>query len=211
VTTLQAVSGAGYPGVASLDIIDNVIPFISTEEEKMTEETRKMLGRFDGDAFTPAPLVMTAHCNRVPVRDGHTECASVRLGSRPEVEEVTAVLASFQGRPQELGLPSAPKRPIVVRTEENRPQPVLDRDTENGMASRGWAAPPLPASGVQVRRPRPQHDPRRRRREHPQRRAVQGGGAVACLDRLVARRLLVAEREPDRLLSGRKRLADKKG
>lgn len=147
VTTLQAVSGAGYPGVASLDIVDNVIPFISTEEEKMTEETLKMLGRLDCDAFTPAPIVMTAHCNRVPVRDGHTECASVRLGSTPAIEEVAAVLAAFKGRPQELGLPSAPDRPIVVRPEENRPQPILDRDTERGMASVVGRLRPCPLLG----------------------------------------------------------------
>lgn len=135
VTTMQAVSGAGYPGVPSLDMIDNVIPFIPTEEEKMVEETLKMLGRVENDAFVPAPFVMSAACNRVPVRDGHTECASVRLGSSPEVDEVAAVLANFRSRPQELELPSAPKRPIVVRSENNRPQPVLDRNTENGMAS----------------------------------------------------------------------------
>ncbi|MCC6312936.1 MAG: aspartate-semialdehyde dehydrogenase [Thermomicrobiales bacterium] len=134
VVTMQAVSGAGYPGVPSLDMIDNVVPFIPTEEEKMTEETQKILGRFDG-AFTPADLVMTAQCNRVPVRDGHTECVSVRLGSSPAVEEVAAALANFTARPQEMELPSAPARPIVVRTEPNRPQPVLDRDTERGMAS----------------------------------------------------------------------------
>jgi aspartate-semialdehyde dehydrogenase len=135
VTTMQAVSGAGYPGVPSLDIIDNVIPFISTEEEKMVEESMKLLGRVEDDAFVPAGFVMSAACNRVPVRDGHTECVSVKLGSSPELEEVAAVLANFRARPQELGLPSAPRRPIVVRAENNRPQPVLDRNTENGMAS----------------------------------------------------------------------------
>ena len=135
VVTLQAVSGAGYPGVPSLDMIDNVIPFISTEEEKMVIESKKMLGRLDGATFVPANMVMTAHCNRVPVRDGHTECASVRLGSNPEIEEVIAVFENFRARPQELKLPSAPERPIVVRRENNRPQPVLDRDTERGMAS----------------------------------------------------------------------------
>jgi aspartate-semialdehyde dehydrogenase len=135
VTTLQAVSGAGYPGVPSLDMIDNVIPFISTEEEKMSEESLKMLGRLTPEGFQPANIVMTAHCNRVNVRDGHTECASVRLGSTPEIAEVAQVLADFRGRPQELELPSAPARPIVVRSENNRPQPVLDRDTERGMAT----------------------------------------------------------------------------
>ncbi|MGI9254251.1 MAG: aspartate-semialdehyde dehydrogenase, partial [Thermomicrobiales bacterium] len=135
VVTMQAVSGAGYPGVPSLDIIDNVIPFISTEEEKLSEESLKMLGRLTADGFQPANIVMSAHCNRVPVRDGHTECASVRLGSSPAIDEVAAVLADFRGRPQELELPSAPARPIVVRAENNRPQPILDRDTERGMAT----------------------------------------------------------------------------
>lgn len=147
VTTMQAVSGAGYPGVPSLDIIDNVIPYIPTEEEKMTEETLKMLGRLDGEAFVSADLVMTAHCNRVPVRDGHTECASVRLGSQPAIEEVAAVLAGFRGRPQELELPSAPARPVVVRAEVNRPQPILDRDEERGMASVVGRLRPCPLLG----------------------------------------------------------------
>ncbi|MFM9107902.1 MAG: aspartate-semialdehyde dehydrogenase [Chloroflexota bacterium] len=147
VTTLQAVSGAGYPGVPSLDMIDNVIPFISTEEEKMSEESLKMLGRLTAGGFEPASIVMTAHCNRVNVRDGHTECASVRLGSTPEIAEVAQVLADFRGRPQELELPSAPVRPIVVRSENNRPQPVLDRDTERGMATVVGRLRPCPLLG----------------------------------------------------------------
>jgi aspartate-semialdehyde dehydrogenase len=145
--TMQAVSGAGYPGVPSLDILDNVVPFIPTEEEKMTEETMKMLGRLEGDAIRPAGIVMTAHCNRVPVRDGHTECASVRLGSSPAIEEVAAALRNFRARPQELGLPSAPARPIVLRDEPNRPQPVLDRDAERGMASVVGRLRPCPLLG----------------------------------------------------------------
>ena len=134
VTTMQAVSGAGYPGVPSLDMIDNVVPFISTEEEKMTEETKKLLGGFDG-AFQPADLVMTAHCNRVPVRDGHTECVSIRFKAAATPEQAAEAMASFRARPQELDLPSAPARPIIVRTERNRPQPNLDRDAEKGMAT----------------------------------------------------------------------------
>lgn len=134
VTTMQAVSGAGYPGVPSLDMIDNVVPFISSEEEKMTEETKKLLGGWDG-GFVPAEITMTAHCNRVAVRDGHTECVSVRFKGEPTLAEVEEAFVGFRGRPQELGLPSAPARPIVVRSERNRPQPVLDRDTEHGMAS----------------------------------------------------------------------------
>jgi aspartate-semialdehyde dehydrogenase len=134
VTTMQAVSGAGYPGVPSLDMIDNVVPFINTEEEKMTEETKKLLGGFDG-AFQPAGLTMSAHCNRVPVRDGHTECVSIRFNSPATPEDAARVMADFRAKPQELELPSAPKRPIIVRSEPNRPQPNLDRDAENGMAT----------------------------------------------------------------------------
>jgi aspartate-semialdehyde dehydrogenase len=136
VTTLQAVSGAGYPGVPSLDMIDNVVPFIPTEEEKMEEETQKMLGGFSGsDGFQFAGFAVSAHCNRVPVRDGHTECVSIRLGTNPSPEEVIDAFETFRGRPQELDLPSAPARPIVVRRERNRPQPILDRDDATGMAS----------------------------------------------------------------------------
>jgi aspartate-semialdehyde dehydrogenase len=134
VTTMQAVSGAGYPGVPSLDIVDNVVPFINTEEEKMTEETKKLLGSFDGE-FRPACLTMTAHCNRVPVRDGHTECVSVRFVTPATPQEAARVMAAFRGKPQELELPSAPTRPVIVREEPNRPQPIIDRDAENGMAT----------------------------------------------------------------------------
>ncbi len=135
VTTMQALSGAGYPGVASLDAVDNVVPFIGGEEEKMEAETMKFLGGWDGSAFTPATFAFSAHCNRVSVRDGHTETASLELGGDPSPEDVIACLRAFRGRPQELALPSAPATPVVVRDEPDRPQPVLDRDTERGMAS----------------------------------------------------------------------------
>jgi aspartate-semialdehyde dehydrogenase len=135
VTTLQAVSGAGYPGVPSLDMIDNVVPYIPTEEEKLAEETRKVLGRWDGDAFRPAEIAVSAQCNRVAVRDGHTECVGVRLRTPAPPEDVVAAFETFRGRPQELGLPSAPPQPVIVRRETNRPQPLLDRDTARGMAS----------------------------------------------------------------------------
>jgi aspartate-semialdehyde dehydrogenase len=134
VTTMQAVSGAGYPGVPSLDMIDNVVPYIGSEEEKMAEETRKLLGQWN-DGFTMADVTVSASCNRVSVRDGHTECVSVRLRNDATPADVAAALADFQGKPQELGLPSAPRHPIVVRQEAARPQPALDRDTERGMAS----------------------------------------------------------------------------
>lgn len=147
VTTLQAVSGAGYPGVPSLDMIDNIVPYIGSEEEKMETEAMKMLGAWNG-GFQDADFVLSAHCNRVPVRDGHTECASVKLGRDASPEEVIEAFESFRGLPQELELPSAPKRPIVVRREENRPQPALDRDTERGMASVVGRVRPCPVLGI---------------------------------------------------------------
>lgn len=132
VTTLQAVSGAGYPGVASLDILGNVIPFIGGgEEEKIEKETRKILGGNGGR--TPHQAVISASVTRVPVLDGHTVVASVDLQSRPAPDEVEAAMRAFRGRPQELKLPSAPDPPLLVRFEETRPQPRLDADLGNGM------------------------------------------------------------------------------
>jgi aspartate-semialdehyde dehydrogenase len=135
VTTLQAASGAGYPGVSSMDLIDNVVPYIGGEEEKIEAETRKLLGRWSGKEFAYAPLVLSAQCTRVPVRDGHTETVSLKLKAKASPEDVVDVLAAFRARPQELELPSAPRRPIVVRHQNDRPQPILDRDVEQGMAS----------------------------------------------------------------------------
>lgn len=132
VSTMQAVSGAGYPGVPSLDILGNVVPFIGGEEEKMQTETLKILGA-DGGRM-PHPAVISAHTNRVPVIDGHTMTVSVDLGAKPSPEDVVAALRRFKGRPQELGLPSAPQPPIVVMDEPNRPQPRLDADLGAGMA-----------------------------------------------------------------------------
>jgi len=149
VSTLQAVSGAGYPGVPSLDMIDNVIPFIGGEEEKMQTESQKLLGEYSAEGgFQPAPFALSAHCNRVPVRDGHTECVSVRLGGDPSPEEVIAAWESFRGRPQELGLPTAPPNPVIVRREANRPQPALDRDDAAGMASIVGRVRPCPLLGT---------------------------------------------------------------
>jgi aspartate-semialdehyde dehydrogenase len=125
VVTMQAVSGAGYPGVPSLDILDNVVPYIKGEEEKMEQETLKILG--DGK------IAITAHCNRVPVRDGHMENVTIEFVKKPTVPQVIKTLENFKGLPQELGLPSAPKFPIIYKQEQNRPQPVLDRDTGRGM------------------------------------------------------------------------------
>src|SRR3954454_14240164 len=122
VTTMQAVSGAGYPGVPSLDMIDNVVPYIGSEEEKLAEEAGKFLGGFDGAQFNFAEFPISAHCNRVPVRDGHTECVSVKLTNPATPAEVIEAFEGFRALPQELKLPSAPGRPIVVRREQNRPQ-----------------------------------------------------------------------------------------
>ena len=135
VTTLQALSGAGYPGVASLDIVDNVIPFIKNEEEKLETETRKLLGRWDGETFVFAPLRISAQCNRVPTLEGHLECVSLAFERTPTREALIEALTSFVSLPQRLRLPTAPSRPIVVREEADRPQPRLDRDVERGMAS----------------------------------------------------------------------------
>jgi aspartate-semialdehyde dehydrogenase len=133
VTTMQAVSGAGYPGVASLDIVSNVIPFIGGgEEEKIETETCKILG--DDDGRTPHPVVVSAQVNRVPVIDGHLVAVSVDLASNPSVETLLGALRAFCGRPQELKLPSAPDPAIVVMDAENRPQPRLDVDLGRGMA-----------------------------------------------------------------------------
>lgn len=129
VTTMQAVSGAGYPGVPSMDMIDNVVPFIGGEEEKMETEAQKMLGAWTAsDGFVPADFRASAQCNRVAVRDGHMECVSVALGGAPSAQDVIGTFESFQGEPQELKLPSAPLRPVIVRPEDNRPQPILDRE-----------------------------------------------------------------------------------
>lgn len=146
VTTMQALSGAGYPGVPSMDIIDNVVPYIEGEEEKIQTETLKLLGAFSSDKVTPAPMVVSAHCNRVHVSDGHTECVSVRLESNPSLEQLTESLVSFNPL-KGLELPSAPGSPIVVRKESNRPQPRMDRDIEKGMASVVGRIRPCPLLG----------------------------------------------------------------
>src|SRR5690349_24745605 len=132
-TTLQALSGAGYPGVASLDILDNVVPYISNEEEKMEEETAKILGRYQDARVEHAPVAVSAQCHRVNVADGHTIATRVKLARQASIDDVHAALASFRSLPQELGLHSAPAQPIVVRDEQDRPQPKLDRDAGNGM------------------------------------------------------------------------------
>jgi aspartate-semialdehyde dehydrogenase len=135
VVTLQALSGAGYPGVASMDIVDNVIPFIGGgEEEKIETEPRKILGSLEGGAFKNAAFEISASVHRVAVSDGHTMAAFFRFKKKPAVEEAIRVLAEFKGEPQERKLPFAPERPIHVFMQENRPQPRLDRDLEKAMA-----------------------------------------------------------------------------
>jgi len=134
VTTLQAVSGAGYPGVPSLDIVGNVVPFISGEEEKLESETQKILGSLNGDRVTPHPMVVSAQTTRVPVVDGHTEAVSIAFDRPPSVEEARSALASYRGRPQELRLPTAPCAPIVCLDAPDRPQPRLDVERDRGMS-----------------------------------------------------------------------------
>ena len=134
ITTLQAISGAGYPGVPSWDILGNVIPFIGGgEEEKIETETNKILGRLKNGAVENHPLTISAAVTRVPVHNGHTGSISVSLEQRPDPDAVVAAWNSFRGRPQELGLPSAPAQPIVYLTEPNRPQPALDANRDGGM------------------------------------------------------------------------------
>jgi aspartate-semialdehyde dehydrogenase len=152
VTTLQAVSGAGYPGVASLDILGNVIPAISGEEEKMESETQKILGSLDSEtsAVSPHLVVVSAHTTRVSVIDGHTEMVSIKLDDRPSLDEVRAALTSWRGRPQELGLPTAPPEPIVYMAEPNRPQPRLDVGRGRGMTVSVGRLRPCSVLGVKL-------------------------------------------------------------
>lgn len=133
-TTLQAVSGAGYPGVASLDVIDNVLPFIDGEEPKIECETRKILGRLGGNAFEDAAFAVSAQCHRVNVADGHLVAVRVKLSKRASVTEVREALSTYRSVPQELRLHSAPEQPVIVRDENDRPQPRMDRDAGGGMS-----------------------------------------------------------------------------
>ncbi len=135
VATMQAVSGAGYPGVPSMDILGNVIPYIGKEEWKLETEPLKILGSFDGERVRSAGFSISAHANRVPVKDGHTEVVSVRLKTKASPKEIERALREFKGEPQALGLPSAPSRPVVVMGEPDRPQPRFDLMVENGMAT----------------------------------------------------------------------------
>jgi aspartate-semialdehyde dehydrogenase len=133
-STMQALSGAGYPGVASLDVVDNVLPFIESEEEKIESETTKILGRFAADRIEHAAMKVSAQCHRVNVSDGHMAAVRVKLRQSASLEEVLRTLRSYSSLPQEMKLHSAPANPIIVRDEPNRPQPKLDRDAGNGMS-----------------------------------------------------------------------------
>jgi aspartate-semialdehyde dehydrogenase len=135
VVTMQAVSGAGYPGVPSMDALGNVIPFISGEEEKMEAEPQKLLGRWDGSRFIDAGIGISAHCNRVPVIDGHTECLSVRLKKTATITEVREALRNFEISEELAALPTAVKHPVVVQEQDDRPQPRKDANAGRGMAA----------------------------------------------------------------------------
>lgn len=138
VVTMQAVSGAGYPGVSSMDIVDNVVPFISGEEDKLEAEAQKILGSTNGDmtGFTHQEMKISAACNRVPVLDGHTACVSLRFKKRPapSVEQVKHAMSTYVSEAQKLGCSSAPEKAVVVMEEPDRPQPRLDRETDRGYA-----------------------------------------------------------------------------
>ncbi len=136
VTTMQAISGAGYPGLSAYDMLDNVVPYIGGEEEKMESETLKMLGTWqEGRGFQDARLVVSAHCNRVPTREGHLECASIELERDVSPEEIIEAWNSYEPEPHRLHLPSAPEHALLYRTEIDRPQTLRDRDSGNGMTT----------------------------------------------------------------------------
>jgi aspartate-semialdehyde dehydrogenase len=148
VVTLQAISGAGYPGVSSMDILDNVIPYIGGDEEKMEREPLKLLGTLAGERIVDPPLMISVQCNRVPVRDGHLECVSVEFERQASVSQVIAALEAFRGPAQVADLPSTPAQPIAVRQEVDRPQPILDRDAGNGTSISVGRVRPCPLFDV---------------------------------------------------------------
>lgn len=134
VSTMQAVSGAGYNGVPSMAIVDNLVPYIGNEEEKMESETLHLLGDYDGSEVKPAQFKLSASCHRVPVIDGHTEAVFIDFDDDFDIDDVKSKMASFKGLPQKLNLFSAPENPVIVKEEEDRPQPRMDRNAGNGMS-----------------------------------------------------------------------------
>jgi len=160
VTTMQAISGAGYSGVASYAILDNVIPYIKDEEGKVESEPQKILGRWDGSKFLPLEMTISAQCNRVPVVDGHFFTISFRFRKSAElrssfsietlIEDVRKAIENFEGEPQRLGLPSAPKRAVVISEGVDRPQPRLDRELGNGMTVSVGRIRPCPVLDIRM-------------------------------------------------------------
>ena len=136
VTTMQALSGAGYPGPSAIDMVGNVLPYIGGgEEEKVETEPLKILGRLEGQSIRPAAFKISAHTNRVDVEDGHMACVSIELEKKASPQEAAGIIGSFTSLPQELRLPTAPERPVIVTAERDRPQPRFDRDAGAGMSA----------------------------------------------------------------------------
>jgi aspartate-semialdehyde dehydrogenase len=150
VSTMQAVSGAGYPGVPSLDILGNVIPYIGDEESKIESELQKFLGTAIGDAIQPASFIVSAHANRVAVEHGHTVCMSIALGKKTSADEVAACIEEWRGAPSARGLPSAPDRPVVLAKNPDRPQPRLDVNAGGGMTVTVGRVRPDPVFDVKL-------------------------------------------------------------
>ena len=150
VVTTQAVSGAGYPGVAAMDILDNVIPFVSGEEVKAEREPLRLLVTLQDAQVANAPFVISAQCNRAPIRDGHTEYISVEFERKPEIGEAMAALEGFHGPPKVANLPNSPTQPICVQKEPDRAQPIRDRDAQKGMSVSVDRVRPCPVFDVKV-------------------------------------------------------------
>lgn len=134
IVSMQAISGAGFPGVASLDIVDNIIPYIENEESKVEKETLKILGTLEETQIVKPDITISASCNRVNVHNGHLECISVELEEKTDIDTIKEIMRTFSGIPQELNLPTAPMYPIIVMDKVDRPQPRLDRNMGNGMS-----------------------------------------------------------------------------
>jgi aspartate-semialdehyde dehydrogenase len=185
--TLQALSGAGLPGVPSLVILDNLIPHIIGEEEKVESETTKILGLLDGDRIIPANITVSAQCNRVAVVDGHTECISVRLANPAGLDEVERAFREFSGEPQRLGLPSAPDPPIHFCSRPDGPQPRLDRDRGRGMTVTVGRLRPCPVLDIKFVC-----------LSHNTLRGA-AGGALLLAEQVVARGLIAGLEPPERV------------